>query len=274
MIARRFALATLLASRRARHRRLRHDGSRPAARRHERAALGHRTKCRRTPAPARAPARSSSTATSSSGTSRTSGTTGPITAGHFHGPAEAGANAGVVVPFAGPPDEPDRRLGDADAGAGRPGQAGPVVHQPAHRRQPGRRAARPGQVTAAGRALQIASRGAAGQPTATPPLATTARFAFPLRAGAARGAAPCRSSSSAALDELDLLRVLVGRELAAHVRLQLARRARASPRGPGASTTKALTSAPRSASGLGTTAALATAGCLTRQFSTSLGPMR
>jgi hypothetical protein len=31
-----------------------------------------------------------------------SGTTGPITAGHFHGPAAAGANAGVVVPFAGP----------------------------------------------------------------------------------------------------------------------------------------------------------------------------
>ena len=31
-----------------------------------------------------------------------SGTTGPVTAGHFHGPAVAGANAGVVVPFAGP----------------------------------------------------------------------------------------------------------------------------------------------------------------------------
>lgn len=31
-----------------------------------------------------------------------SGTSGPITAGHFHGPAAAGANAGVVVPFAGP----------------------------------------------------------------------------------------------------------------------------------------------------------------------------
>ena len=31
-----------------------------------------------------------------------SGTTGPITAGHFHGPAQTGANAGVVVPFAGP----------------------------------------------------------------------------------------------------------------------------------------------------------------------------
>lgn len=30
-----------------------------------------------------------------------SGTTGPITAGHIHGPAPAGANAGVVIPFAG-----------------------------------------------------------------------------------------------------------------------------------------------------------------------------
>ena len=30
-----------------------------------------------------------------------SGTTGPVTAGHFHGPAAAGANAGVVVPFTG-----------------------------------------------------------------------------------------------------------------------------------------------------------------------------
>jgi len=30
-----------------------------------------------------------------------SGTTGPVTAGHLHGPAAAGANAGVVVPFTG-----------------------------------------------------------------------------------------------------------------------------------------------------------------------------
>jgi hypothetical protein len=35
-----------------------------------------------------------------------SGTTGPVTAGHFHGPAAAGANAGVVVPFAGPLTSP------------------------------------------------------------------------------------------------------------------------------------------------------------------------
>jgi len=31
-----------------------------------------------------------------------SGMTGPVTAAHFHGPAPAGSNAGVVVPFAGP----------------------------------------------------------------------------------------------------------------------------------------------------------------------------
>ncbi len=35
-----------------------------------------------------------------------SGTTGPVTAGHFHGPAMAGANAGVVVPFPGPISSP------------------------------------------------------------------------------------------------------------------------------------------------------------------------
>ena len=49
-----------------------------------------------------------------------------------------------------PARQPDHRLGDADAGAGRPGQARPLVHQPAHRRQPGRRAARPGQVDIGG----------------------------------------------------------------------------------------------------------------------------
>ena len=30
-----------------------------------------------------------------------SGLTGPVTAGHIHGPAAAGANAGVVIPFTG-----------------------------------------------------------------------------------------------------------------------------------------------------------------------------
>ena len=31
-----------------------------------------------------------------------SGLTGPATAAHFHGPAVAGSNAGVVIPFASP----------------------------------------------------------------------------------------------------------------------------------------------------------------------------
>ena len=35
-----------------------------------------------------------------------SGTTGPVTAGHFHGPAAPGANAGVVLPFTGPMTSP------------------------------------------------------------------------------------------------------------------------------------------------------------------------
>ena len=30
-----------------------------------------------------------------------SGLSGPVTAGHFHGPAAAGANAGVALPFSG-----------------------------------------------------------------------------------------------------------------------------------------------------------------------------
>jgi hypothetical protein len=35
-----------------------------------------------------------------------SGLTGPAKAGHFHGPAAAGANAGVALPFAGSLDSP------------------------------------------------------------------------------------------------------------------------------------------------------------------------
>jgi hypothetical protein len=53
-----------------------------------------------------------------------SGTTGPVTAGHFHGPASAGANAGVVVPFAPPLASPitgsatltDAQVADLKAG--------------------------------------------------------------------------------------------------------------------------------------------------------------
>ena len=78
-----------------------------------------------------------------------SGTTGPVTAGHFHGPAAARRERRRRRAVRRPAGQPDHRLGHADAGAGRPGQARPLVHQPAHRRQPGRRAARPGQVTPA-----------------------------------------------------------------------------------------------------------------------------
>ena len=35
-----------------------------------------------------------------------SGLTGPVTAGHFHGPAAVGQNAGVVVPFSSALDSP------------------------------------------------------------------------------------------------------------------------------------------------------------------------
>ena len=53
-----------------------------------------------------------------------SGMTGPVTAGHFHGPAMPGTNAGVVVPFAGPLASPitgtatltDAQLADLKAG--------------------------------------------------------------------------------------------------------------------------------------------------------------
>ena len=43
-----------------------------------------------------------------------SGLTGPATAAHFHGPAAAGANAGVVVPIGTNPPSPTHRLGHAD----------------------------------------------------------------------------------------------------------------------------------------------------------------
>jgi len=53
-----------------------------------------------------------------------SGMTGPVTAGHFHGPAMAGANAGVAVPFTGPMASPitgtatltDAQVADLKAG--------------------------------------------------------------------------------------------------------------------------------------------------------------
>ena len=53
-----------------------------------------------------------------------SGMTGPVTAGHFHGPAMPGSNAGVVVPFTGSMASPitgtatitDKQVADMKAG--------------------------------------------------------------------------------------------------------------------------------------------------------------
>ena len=55
---------------------------------------------------------------------RYSGTTGPVMAGHIHGPADVGANAGVVVPFGGKITSPikgaatltDAQIADLEAG--------------------------------------------------------------------------------------------------------------------------------------------------------------
>ena len=71
-----------------------------------------------------------------------SGLTGPATAAHFHGPAAAGKNAGVMVPITpnGPSFEGSATLNDAQAKAldGRR-----HVRQRPHRSQQGRRNPRP-----------------------------------------------------------------------------------------------------------------------------------
>ena len=58
-----------------------------------------------------------------------SGLSGPATAAHFHGPAAAGANAGVVVPQEGRIDEPDEGRGYPDRRAGRRPAGRQVVFQ-------------------------------------------------------------------------------------------------------------------------------------------------
>ena len=66
-------------------------------------------------------------------------------AGHFHGPADKGANAGVAVPFEGALTSPIKgsaTLTDAQAADL---QGGQILHQPAHRRAPRRRDPRPGR---------------------------------------------------------------------------------------------------------------------------------
>ncbi|HEY4068489.1 MAG TPA: CHRD domain-containing protein [Burkholderiaceae bacterium] len=63
-----------------------------------------------------------------------SGLTGPATAAHFHGPAAAGANAGVVLPFANPvsPIEGKATLTPAQAADLMGGKWYTNVHTAAH----------------------------------------------------------------------------------------------------------------------------------------------
>ena len=72
-----------------------------------------------------------------------SGLSGPATAAHFHGPAEAGKNAASRCdPERGV--EPGRRQRDADGRAGRRSRGRQVLCQHPHRSQSGRRNPRPG----------------------------------------------------------------------------------------------------------------------------------
>jgi hypothetical protein len=82
-----------------------------------------------------------------------------------------------------------------------------------------------------------------------------------------------RRSHRQLVDKLDLAGIFVRREPPADVDLDVLLQALRGGK-PEVSTMNALTTLPRSASGLGTTAAFATAGCFTRQFSISDGPMR
>ncbi len=85
-----------------------------------------------------------------------SGLTGPVMAAHFHGPAEAGKNAGVQILDFGKRQgirEPVQGFGEIDRRAGRRPDGWPVVRQPAHQGESCRRSARPIRevVTALGR---------------------------------------------------------------------------------------------------------------------------
>ena len=115
-----------------------------------------------------------------------SGTTGPVTAGHFHGPAAAGRQRRRRRAVRRPARQPDRRLGDADAGAGRPGS----------RQASGTSTCTPPPTRAASCAAR-SSKTPAFAAEAPPVTPTAAPSLFPPRAGAARAAAPCRWSSSA-----------------------------------------------------------------------------
>jgi hypothetical protein len=64
-----------------------------------------------------------------------SGLSGPATAGHFHGPADVGANAGVMVPFTAPLTSPIKgtaTLTDAQLAAFQGGKVYANVHTAAN----------------------------------------------------------------------------------------------------------------------------------------------
>ncbi len=73
-----------------------------------------------------------------------SGLTGPATAAHFHGPAEAGKNAGVAVAIPNADLKPRRRQRHPDGRPGRRSDGRQVLHQHPHRGQSGRRNPRSG----------------------------------------------------------------------------------------------------------------------------------
>ena len=73
-----------------------------------------------------------------------SGLSGPATAAHFHGPAEAGKNAGVKVPIPNATVEPGRRQRGPDGRASRRPDGRQILHQRAHCGQSGRRDPRSG----------------------------------------------------------------------------------------------------------------------------------
>ena len=71
-----------------------------------------------------------------------SGLTGPATAGHFHGPADPGKNAGVAVPITAS-SSPFEGSADSDRCPGRRPDGRQVVRQHPHRGAQGRRNSRP-----------------------------------------------------------------------------------------------------------------------------------
>ena len=87
------------------------------------------------------------------------GLSGPATAAHFHGPAAAGANAGIALGFQNPAS-PIEGSATLDGGAGGRPDGRQVVRQHPHRGQSGRRDPRPdaAQVARAGCVAVVSNR--------------------------------------------------------------------------------------------------------------------